>query len=512
MFSLAGRVDFSDVGGYLHPASWIEPDARTAVFSFDENGAIVNTNRIKMMFAIRWSDDPLENKFYCFDPLEHHVPEMDRLFEDYIRYGYHDSCSFGFHIESLYLEKETQKMVPHVIEVTRYRYKKPFLGYADLDSDFGEEEDSYRITIDYVPDGYTFTEMHSNQEEPGVYPQGSLLGIFGCEPEYFDQTAEACTAEVQKFLKSDNSEARYYPSDNAAHSDEILIERIYGDEQEQGILLYCSLSLTGLPVWRRLIFMLGLLFCMMMLFVLAVCLIKNAKNKAQYAFEDYQRALTNNLAHDLKTPLAVIGGYAENLLQMRQETGGEKELEYLRSIMKNVSYTDDIIRKILKFSDAGQFRRQNKTEVNVRQLVDQLTEKYRTALTERGITLEIEGEGTVTADADLLAVTAENLISNAVKYTKDGGKISISAGSKQLRIFNDLTYEECRKIDWKHLMMPFVKGDAARGDRRSSGLGLPIAKAAAEQNGFTLLISYNGRFVAILFFSRMFYQRYCSRM
>ncbi|MBP0966122.1 MAG: hypothetical protein J5722_00670, partial [Oscillospiraceae bacterium] len=213
MFSLAGRVDFSDVGGYLHPASWIEPDARTAVFSFDENGAIVNTNRIKMMFAIRWSDDPLENKFYCFDPLEHHVPEMDRLFEDYIRYVYHDSCSFAFHIESLYLEKETQKMVPHVIEVTRYRYKKPFLGYAELDSDFGEEEDSYRITIDCVPDGYTFTEIHSNQEEPGVYPQGSLLGIFGCEPEYFDQTAEACTAEVQKFLKSDNSEARYYPSD-----------------------------------------------------------------------------------------------------------------------------------------------------------------------------------------------------------------------------------------------------------------------------------------------------------
>lgn len=495
--SLFGQVDYSDMGGYLHPASWIEPDAKTAVFTFDENGTPVSTNRIKMLFAIRWSEDPGENKFYSFDPQEHHIPEMDRIFDDYIRFTRQDNCTYSFHIESLYLEKETQKMVPHDIEVTRYRYKKPFLGYAEWDTDFGEVENSYRITIDYVPDGYTFTEMHSDSEEPDLYPRGSLVGIFGCEPEYFDQTVQTCKAQVQNFLNSDNSEAHYAPSDNADNTDGILIERIYGDEWEQGILTYCTLSLTGLSVWRRLFFTLGVLFCAMTLFVLAVCLIKSAENKAQYAFEDYQRALTNNLAHDLKTPLAVIGGYAENLLQMRQKNGGEKELAYLRSIMNNVSYTDDIIRKALKLCKTEQIQQPHKTEIDTRQLAEQLAEKYRMTLKERDITMTIDGSSTVSTDADLLTDTVENLISNAVRYTRNGGQIAITVDNKRLSIVND-TAED---VNTKNLLMPFVKGDKTRGDKRSSGLGLAIAAAAAEQNGFSLKISSHDRtFTAVLLF------------
>ena len=224
---------------------------------------------------------------------------------------------------------------------------------------------------------------------------------------------------------------------------------------------------------------------------------KNVKNKAQYAFEDYQRALTNNLAHDLKTPLAVIGGYAENLIEMRKEGGGEKELRYLASIMDNVAYTDSIIAKTLRLSETEQTKELNKVKVDIKALAEKLAEKYKAALEERGIELTVTGGGEITADEDTLTSAAENLISNAVKYTRDDGTIKIIADKKRLAVVNDVAED----VDTKDLTMPFVKGDKARSDKSSSGLGLAIASAAAERNGFGLKVSCKDkRFTAEIIF------------
>ena len=177
--------------------------------------------------------------------------------------------------------------------------------------------------------------------------------------------------------------------------------------------------------------------------------------------------------------------------------------------MKNVAYTDEIIRKTLQFSEAGQFRKLNKTEVDVRKLTEQLAEKYRTALTERGIELRIEGESKVQADADLLTVTLENLLSNAVKYTVDGGLINAQIAPARFILLNDISEDMRRGFNAQKLMMPFVRGDKARNDKSGSGLGLPMAKAAAEQNGFTLRIGFVGKpmFAAELLFFRSIFLR-----
>lgn len=169
---------------------------------------------------------------------------------------------------------------------------------------------------------------------------------------------------------------------------------------------------------------------------------------------------------------------------MRKDSGGEKELKYLDSIMQNVSYTDDIIAKTLKLSETEQIKKLNKTKVDIKALAEKSAEKYRTALEERNIDLKIEGKCEVNANEDTLMTAVENLISNAVKYTRDGGSIKITADKKRLAVVNDVS----ENISTKDLLMPFVKGDKARSDKTSSGLGLAIASAAAAQNGFTLKI------------------------
>jgi signal transduction histidine kinase len=236
---------------------------------------------------------------------------------------------------------------------------------------------------------------------------------------------------------------------------------------------------------RKYVFVTALTFIISALFVLVVCIIRNAKNKARYAFEDYQRSLINNLAHDLKTPLAVIGGYAENLQELRRDSGSDKEQRYISGIMNNVSYTDDIIAKTLQLSETEQIKKLNKTKVEIDPLVKRLTEKYRAALDERNIELKINVSGEVNADEDVLAAAVENLVSNAVKYTRSDGTISINGDRKRLAIVNDVA----ENVGTSDLLMPFVKGDKARSDKRSHGLGLAIASSAAAQNGFSFDVS-----------------------
>jgi signal transduction histidine kinase len=88
-----------------------------------------------------------------------------------------------------------------------------------------------------------------------------------------------------------------------------------------------------------------------------ISLHKNKINKLAYQYEDYQRALTNNLAHDLKTPLMAIQGYAENLLNTCKME--EEPKQYLKSIIENVSYTDSLINHTLELNKMQEIKREN---------------------------------------------------------------------------------------------------------------------------------------------------------
>ena len=105
--------------------------------------------------------------------------------------------------------------------------------------------------------------------------------------------------------------------------------------------------------------------------------------------EDFQRDLTNDLAHDIKTPLTAIGGYAENILEGNL-TDAEKE-RYLRSILDNVAFTDSMISRTLQLNKMDGSEKLRCESVNVSDLLEASMKKYEILLDEKNITFSSSG-------------------------------------------------------------------------------------------------------------------------
>jgi len=222
---------------------------------------------------------------------------------------------------------------------------------------------------------------------------------------------------------------------------------------------------------------------------------KYRKYCAQYEIDEYRRNMTNALAHDLKSPLTAIYGYAENL---KNNVHSEKKDYYADAVLENVQYMNEIITNTLdlaklEISDKGL----KKEKVNITELAEELYAKYRPQAESRDISFKISGSAVINADRKMMVQAMENLISNAVKYTEDGGEINITADAKSFVIFNS-----CGDVkNTESLVRPFEKADQSRSNRSGSGLGLSIVKnivmlhkfgfeTKAENNIFTAKITF----------------------
>lgn len=448
---------------------YYSPDCYISAEIIDESNNVVASNRQRLIAMFNFEKGDKDNGIYSCDNEQLHINDIDNIYARYNNFRLiNDRMNYvDLTMSSAYVNKKDRTFIPHEMYMVTYTFD-------DIYSEKSEKktEDSFNITVD--DDNYELIEFDLGNSDS--YPKNYLFSFQGT-------SKNEMYLKERVFKRNESGVGGYSYDDDLYIVDGYLGVVIEGKEYT----LYVGLIVNTKELqvvrlfWKWTISLAILLTLIALLYAWS----RNVKNKAQYAFEDYQRALTNNLAHDLKTPLAVIGGYAENLMEMRRESSDEKELSYLSSIMDNVAYTDDIIRKTLKLSETEQKKKLNKTKVDIKALAEKCAEKYKDAIDERGIELEIVGSGEVTADEDSLSLAFDNLISNAVKYTRNDGSIKITASKKGFAVENDTA----ENVDTKELKMPFVKGDKARSDKSSSGLGLSIAEAAAIQNGFRLKIS-----------------------
>ena len=219
------------------------------------------------------------------------------------------------------------------------------------------------------------------------------------------------------------------------------------------------------------------------LLALILSLIAYFRFKHRYEMDEYRRNLTASLAHDLKSPLMAISSYSENLLNDVQP---EKKHHYSKAILENTQYMDDIIVNVLELSRLETHEKTKRKIIDLTALAKELLEGMQEQLDVRGLTVTVFGSCSVKADCEMMKQAIRNLLDNAVKYTPEGGSITVTGENHTLSIVNDIAEEAVS--DPQRLSEAFVKGDKARSNRMGTGLGLSIVQQIAAQNKLQLHI------------------------
>lgn len=205
--------------------------------------------------------------------------------------------------------------------------------------------------------------------------------------------------------------------------------------------------------------------------------------RTQYEIEDYRKSLTDAMAHDLKSPLMALSGFAENL---KDNVHTEKREYYADVISENVNYMNGIIEHILELSKTEANDIKLKRErMELQTLFDEVVSKYEEQIDKKKLMVDTEGDITINADRQLMLQAIDNLIFNAVKYSNNESIINIICDKNCMTISN--TYSAGKdEPDEMDLLKPFVKGDESRSNKSGSGIGLTIAKNILELHGYKL--------------------------
>lgn len=180
---------------------------------------------------------------------------------------------------------------------------------------------------------------------------------------------------------------------------------------------------------------------------------------------------TNALAHDLKTPLSIISGYAQNLME---NIHTEKREYYASNININVNRMDRIIKEMLDLSRYDlDYNKLLFEEVSLGELCTKLLEYYQQVCEEKHITINLEGNAVIKSDTSLIERVIDNFFINAVDNTPEGGTIQIKILDNTLNLYNSGSHISEDIID--EIWQPYKKGDTSRSNKKGTGLGLSIA-------------------------------------
>lgn len=208
-------------------------------------------------------------------------------------------------------------------------------------------------------------------------------------------------------------------------------------------------------------------------------------NRFKFMTEDYRKALMDSMAHDLKSPLMAISGYAENLKENIHE---EKREYYAGEILNTVGYMDGIIQRNLELLNYNRFQKPlQKTQVDVKKVCEKLFDNYKLEMEKKNLKVLYHGEMTAKADAYLLERALDNLISNAVKYSLTDSEIHLCFSKYELRVENKTELEF--KGSLSRLWEPLVRGDESRTEK-GTGLGLSIASHIFERHKWNYKLIY----------------------
>ena len=225
--------------------------------------------------------------------------------------------------------------------------------------------------------------------------------------------------------------------------------------------------------------------------LLSLIIWRNFKNRA--IREQHRMEMTNAVAHNLKTPLCIINGFSENL---REESGYLTKQHYINVIQEQANEMDILVHKMLDFSkletDSAKL---NIKSFNIKTELENIAKKYNNISSKNIIVTADDKE--IFADKELMELVFENLIENAVKYSKDNSDIEISFANNNFNISNEC--DEISKKDLKKIWKPYNRLEKDE-EVRGTGIGLSIVKHILKLHRIKPYTEYSGGRLIIGFY------------
>lgn len=231
------------------------------------------------------------------------------------------------------------------------------------------------------------------------------------------------------------------------------------------------------------------------------------RNKFDYMdlmFEDFNRMVQElssietmkddfiaNVSHEIKTPLAVIRGYASAL--QREDISDEERREYAQTISSASESLSTLISNILKLN-----KLENQEIVPNAQPYDLTRQLSDCALAHEELwerknvefDAQLEDRVMIMADESMLEIVFNNLIANAIKFTEPGGRVLLRQEKEGADVIVTVSDTGCGMDEEtvKHIFDKFYQGDTSHS-KEGNGLGLALAKRVLDISGSSISVT-----------------------
>lgn len=213
---------------------------------------------------------------------------------------------------------------------------------------------------------------------------------------------------------------------------------------------------------------------------------------AQWQMDQERRDMVAAIAHDLRTPLTIIQGHVDNLLE-RKDKQAERLDKYLHTIRKS---TDRAVRLLDDMNLVSEIDQPDfiltKRPIDLMAFCQEKAEEYQMMCAAKRIDFQSsfhmsdDDPGRIDADVHRLEQMMDNVIANSIRFTPEGGQIRwrINIGPETAVIETADSGPGFTEADLSYLFNKFYQGDPSRSAAKGhAGLGLYIVKTLAEKHG-----------------------------
>lgn len=215
-----------------------------------------------------------------------------------------------------------------------------------------------------------------------------------------------------------------------------------------------------------------------------------------------RKQMTADIAHELRNPLTVIGGY----LDAMQSGHLQPTPKRLRAVHDEIQHLEQIVQDLrtLSLADANALALKRE-RIAPQELMERVAVRFAPRAAQKQISIAVEAADNlppVNVDEARLTQVLDNLVSNALRHTPQGGtvRLAVLQREKAIRLVVADTGQGIVEEDLPRVFERFYRADQSRAtDEESSGLGLPIAKALIEAHGGKIWAESNAGQGAVFF-------------